>query len=40
VGVTDGWPEESKEAAQLVIGKYGDPDEATASVLIWDRPGP
>jgi hypothetical protein len=36
----EGWPEEAREAAQLVIDKYGDPDEATDSVLIWDRPGP
>jgi hypothetical protein len=36
----EGWPEESREAAQLVIDKFGDPDEATDSVLIWDRPGP
>jgi hypothetical protein len=27
----EGWPEESREAAQLVIDKYGDPDEATDS---------
>jgi hypothetical protein len=40
VGVTDGWPEESREAAQLVIAKYGDPAEATASVLMWNQPGP
>ncbi|MGH2765261.1 MAG: hypothetical protein ACRDKA_05055 [Actinomycetota bacterium] len=36
----EGWPEESREAAQLVIDRYGDPDEATDSVLIWDEPGP
>jgi hypothetical protein len=36
----EGWPEESRDAAQLVIDKYGDPDEAIDSVLIWDRPGP
>lgn len=34
------WPEESREAAQLVIDKYGEPDEATESELIWHRPGP
>jgi hypothetical protein len=28
------WPDESKEAAQLVIDKYGGPDEVTDSVLI------
>lgn len=34
------WPEESREAAELVIKKYGEPDEATESELIWDKPGP
>lgn len=34
------WPEESREAASLVIGKYGEPDEATRTELIWHRPGP
>lgn len=40
MGVADGWPGESREAAQLVIEKYGDPDEATDSVLIWNARGP
>lgn len=35
-----GWPKEAREAARLVIDKYGDPDEATASVLIWHGRGP
>ena len=34
------WPEESREAAALVIDRYGEPDEATASELVWHRPGP
>lgn len=34
-----GWPEESREAAQLVIDQYGEPDEATESQLIWHNPG-
>jgi len=34
------WPPESREAAQLVIDKYGEPGEATASLLIWHQPGP
>ncbi|WP_458781464.1 hypothetical protein [Arthrobacter sp. D3-16] len=29
------WPEESREAAQLVIDKYGEPDECTPSLLVW-----
>jgi hypothetical protein len=40
VGLMDGWPEEAKEAAQLVIDKYGEPHEATDSVLIWNNVGP
>lgn len=35
-----GWSEDAKEAAQLVIDKYGEPDEFTDSVLIWNAPGP
>lgn len=34
------WPQESKEAAQLVIDKYGEPDEATPTVLTWRQVGP
>lgn len=34
------WPEESKEAAQLVLKKYGEPDETTETQLIWHKPGP
>lgn len=34
------WPEESREAAQLVIDAYGDPHEATGSLLIWHDVGP
>ena len=40
MALMDGWPDESKEAAQLVIDKYGQPDEVTDSVLIWNKPGP
>jgi hypothetical protein len=29
------WPEESQEAAQLVIDARGEPDEATSSQLTW-----
>lgn len=35
-----GWPEESREAAQLVVDRYGEPDEATETHLVWHRPGP
>jgi hypothetical protein len=34
------WPEESREATQLVIDTYGEPDEITDSLLIWHHPGP
>ena len=34
-----GWPKESREAAQLVLDKYGEPDEATDSQLVWRRCG-
>jgi hypothetical protein len=35
-----GWPVESRDAAQRVIKKYGQPDEACHSTLTWDRRGP
>ena len=34
------WPEQSREAAQLVIDAYGEPHEATESLLIWRGVGP
>jgi hypothetical protein len=34
------WPEESREAASLVVKAYGEPHEATASELIWHDVGP
>lgn len=38
--LTEGWPSESREAAQLVIDQYGDPDEITDTQLTWFKPGP
>jgi hypothetical protein len=38
--IIQGWPEESREAAQLVIDKHGEPHEATETLLIWHHPGP
>jgi hypothetical protein len=35
-----GWPDESREAAQIVIDTYGEPHEATESYLVWHRVGP
>lgn len=34
------WPDESKEAAQLVIDQYGQPDEVSESQLLWHSAGP
>jgi hypothetical protein len=34
------WPEESAEAAQLVIDAHGEPDEATDSRLTWHNVDP
>lgn len=33
------WPEESREAARLVIDKYGEADEVTPTQLTWHRAG-
>jgi len=33
------WPQESREAAQLIIDSYGEPDEVTDSLLIWHYAG-
>jgi hypothetical protein len=34
------WPEDSREAAQIVIDTYGEPNEATASLPVWHGIGP
>ena len=33
------WPKESKEAAQLVIDIYGQPEEVCESTMTWNKPG-
>lgn len=38
--IVNGWPGEAKEAARLVLDKYGEPDETTESFLVWYRVGP
>jgi hypothetical protein len=38
--IIESWPEESREAAQLVIDQYGEPHEATESLLTWHEVGP
>lgn len=35
-----GWPELAREAAQLVVDAYGEPQEATESELRWNNVGP
>ena len=37
--ILEDWPKESREAAQLVLDKYGEPDEATPSTLVWFNAG-
>lgn len=34
------WPEESREAAELVLKAYGEPHEATQNLLTWHGVGP
>lgn len=38
--IIDDWPEESREAARLVLERYGEPQEACDSQLTWLKPGP
>lgn len=43
LGVKDiiiNWPADTREMAQNVINKYGEPDEATSSMLVWYNNGP
>jgi hypothetical protein len=34
------WPEAAREAAQLVLDKYGEPHELTETALTWNGVGP
>lgn len=34
------WPDASREVAQTMIDKYGQPDETTSTMLVWDDTGP
>lgn len=36
----EAWPEESREAARLIIEQYGEADEVTETQLTWHKPGP
>ncbi|MCA1603516.1 MAG: hypothetical protein LC776_18365, partial [Acidobacteria bacterium] len=38
--VVSAWPAKSQEVANSVIAKYGPPDEATATMLVWHNKGP
>lgn len=38
--IINDWPEESREAARLVLERYGEPQEASDSQLTWLQPGP
>jgi len=38
--IIKGWPEDAREPALLVIDKYGEPHEATESLLTWHKVGP
>lgn len=38
--VIETWPQESREAAQLVIDAYGEADEVSDTQAIWHKPGP
>ena len=37
--VAQGWPAESRRAAQVLATRYGEPTEACHSTLTWDGPG-
>ncbi len=39
-GVLASWPAKSQEVARKVIAKYGQPNEVTASMMIWHNNGP
>lgn len=38
--IVQDWPKVSKKAAQSMMEKYGNPDEMTPSMLVWDDNGP
>ncbi|MDQ3698067.1 MAG: hypothetical protein M3373_08600 [Gemmatimonadota bacterium] len=39
-GLLNAWPEKSREAATAIIAAYGEPDERTATMLVWHDKGP
>ena len=38
--IVAGWPKVARQAAETTVEKYGPPDEASASRLIWHNNGP
>jgi hypothetical protein len=34
------WPDTAKKSAEAMLDKYGEPDEHTKSMLIWENTGP
>lgn len=38
--ILEDWPDEQQRIANLLIEKYGEPDEATPSMLLWYDNGP
>lgn len=36
----EGWHEASREAAMMMVEKYGEPAEETATMLVWHNAGP
>lgn len=38
--VVKSWPEAARQAANAMMDKYGAPDEASASLLLWHNNGP
>jgi hypothetical protein len=38
--IIQGWPDTSQKAANAMIEKYGQPDEATPTMLVWENNGP
>lgn len=39
MNIIEEWPDTPREVANKMIGKYGQPDEATPSMLIWNNNG-
>lgn len=40
VKIVESWPKQAAESAKKLIAKYGQPNEATPSILVWFNNGP